>query len=341
MTKQESQYLKGIAIIMMIYLHLFNQKENLNMVYQHLYIADYSVIELLLNFTHPVPIFLILSGYGLYITWKKGDKNKYTRILKLYVTYIITLVLFRPIGIFINPNHFNIDISNIIGNVTGFKTTWNHEMWFLLPFVLVSLSYPLLCKFVSRFDWKTTLSLNLIIYLGLAKISSSSLGTVIYDNQLLLTVFYCMQFSCFVILGMISAKTDCFKLIGDKIQGMKSSGRRAAKFICCLLILGIGLFLIRWAVWYAWLLILLFLLLSAPGSIKMVFIFLGKHSMNIWMTHTYFCYYIFKEEIYSLKYPIIILISVLALSLGISYVINFIKSKSNLDLLTVNRPCNN
>ncbi len=41
---------------------------------------------------------------------------------------------------------------------------------------------------------------------------------------------------------------------------------------------------------------------------------LGHKSMAIWMIHTWFCCYLFREEVYSLKYPVFILGGVLIIS---------------------------
>lgn len=41
---------------------------------------------------------------------------------------------------------------------------------------------------------------------------------------------------------------------------------------------------------------------------------LGKQSTNIWLIHTFFCYYFFRDFIYSFKYPILILAVTIILS---------------------------
>lgn len=41
---------------------------------------------------------------------------------------------------------------------------------------------------------------------------------------------------------------------------------------------------------------------------------LGKQSTNMWLVHTFFCYYLFHDWIYGLKYPIVILFVTVLLS---------------------------
>ena len=69
MTKQETQIVKGVAILLMIFLHLFNQMSN---------------VELCRSF---VAFFLILSGYGMHFIHVrgKGDIHRWSRIGKLYL----------------------------------------------------------------------------------------------------------------------------------------------------------------------------------------------------------------------------------------------------------------
>lgn len=80
-SKEETQLLKGLAIIMVLVEHLG----------QVLHIGA-------LNPLGPVGvcIFLFVSGYGLACSYEKNGRNRYfsKRILKVYIPYIISVVLF-------------------------------------------------------------------------------------------------------------------------------------------------------------------------------------------------------------------------------------------------------
>lgn len=52
--------------------------------------------------------------------------------------------------------------------------------------------------------------------------------------------------------------------------------------------------------------------------------FLGKHSLNIWLIHTWLCYYLFKDFIYGFKYPLLIFIVTITLSIFVSIVVEWI-----------------
>ena len=70
MTRQESLVMKGIAILLMLWLHLFNMQTPL---YSPLfYIGDNPVERYLTCLTKPVGFFCFLSGYGMHVLYEKG-----------------------------------------------------------------------------------------------------------------------------------------------------------------------------------------------------------------------------------------------------------------------------
>ena len=52
--------------------------------------------------------------------------------------------------------------------------------------------------------------------------------------------------------------------------------------------------------------------------------YFAKHSTNIWLTHTFWCYYFFQNIVIKPYYSILIYIWLLGLSLLSSYIINLI-----------------
>lgn len=51
-----------------------------------------------------------------------------------------------------------------------------------------------------------------------------------------------------------------------------------------------------------------------PKLIDKLLIELGHRSTSMWLIHSWFCYYLFKDFIYSFNYPIIIFTVLLSLS---------------------------
>ena len=72
------------------------------------------------------------------------------------------------------------------------------------------------------------------------------------------------------------------------------------------------------------LLVLLFPSINLGQIAKKVLQFLGKHSLNIWLIHTWICYYLFKDVIYGFRWPMLIFVITLLLSIIVSLLVEFI-----------------
>lgn len=64
-----------------------------------------------------------------------------------------------------------------------------------------------------------------------------------------------------------------------------------------------------------------------------VLAYLGKHSMNMYMVHTFIFAYFFHNFIYSFQYPLLIFAALLLSSLGVSIVLETLKTKLKFYIL--------
>ena len=101
------------------------------------------------------------------------------------------------------------------------------------------------------------------------------------------------------------------------------------------IVIGLSVFLIRYRngndYSYDYLLAPVFYI-SAINIVKLlrsnnIFTCLGKHSANMWLIHSFFCYQYFQRIVYYPKVAIIILIWLLLLSLECSVAIEFLSKK--------------
>lgn len=154
--------MKGVAILLMLFFHLFNQSENVALC-SSLFIAGESLCHILSRAANPVFFFLILSGYGLYVSNHRegGDKNRYRRIWTLMKNYWLTLLIFIPIGYLWGKEGYPGNLQTIIRNVIAYRVTWNHEIWFLFPYVLLALLAPIVVKVVDKVGFILTLLIGL------------------------------------------------------------------------------------------------------------------------------------------------------------------------------------
>lgn len=92
MTRDESKVMQGVAILMMIFYHIFNPHD----------IQEYfgTIVQGLAAANNPVPLYTLLSGYGFYKVYERKQKDKHhvSRCLRLYTVYWITMTVFLLIG---------------------------------------------------------------------------------------------------------------------------------------------------------------------------------------------------------------------------------------------------
>ena len=67
---KQSQALKGCALFMMVFLHLFNQMTNLQTTFSLCEIDGVPLVNFLSRGMNPVGFYMFLSGYGLYYVYK-------------------------------------------------------------------------------------------------------------------------------------------------------------------------------------------------------------------------------------------------------------------------------
>ena len=72
------------------------------------------------------------------------------------------------------------------------------------------------------------------------------------------------------------------------------------------------------------LIIFIFSLWKKPDWIKRLFLLIGTHSTNIWLIHMFFYLYIFKNLVFVAKYPLVILVFMMAITMLCSGIINLI-----------------
>lgn len=322
MTKQQSQIMKGVAILMMIFYHLFNRPHNVALCHNLVFVDGTPLVSILSQVTNPVAFFLILGGYGLYKVYEKGDKHRWSRLLKLYIHYWAILLIFLAIGHFIVPTKYPGSVVALLKNVTGFETTYNGEMWFLFPYVVLSALSPFIFRIMAKFRAITIIVITLFIHLCTSYSISRYGPSFWYHNywayNLLLVFHLLFSFT----LGAIAARSRFFEQLKartDSYGGVKSiiawGGIAILVLISCVF---------RYNFFYAFGIITCLLLVRMPRWIQTILGKLGDQSMNMWMIHSWFCYYLFRDFIYSFSYPLLIFVVLTVISYVCSLIVNIL-----------------
>lgn len=331
MTKIESQIMKGVAILLMIFLHLFNMPSNVALCDNLIFINGIPFVEILSRATSPVAFFLILGGYGLYKVWLIGDRNRWSRLFKLFFHWWIIMTIFVAIGHFLYPDRFPGNLIKFILNGVGYLTSYNSEMWFLLPYVILSASAPWLFKVMNRFSpigvIAATLCLHILTSFTISRYGSIYLFSHPFEYNVLLPFHLLFNFS----LGAMAARCNFFERLKLSTSNIPHRG----------IIMGGGIIILvsiscvfKYNFFYAFLFISFFLLIPLPELIKKTLVKLGDNSMNMWMIHSWFCYHLFHNFIYSFKFPILIFLILTVISYVFSLIINYITNPMETLFLT-------
>lgn len=322
MTRQDTQILKGLAILMMLFLHLFNEVQKANLCVNFIHVADKPLTFIMTRMANPVPLFVMLSGYGLYAVSLKGDKNRWTRLWRLVKRYWLILAIFVTIGHFLVPQTYPGSFANIIKNLTAYETSYNGEHWFLFPYILLAVTSPWLFRICNRYNTIVVLGVSYFIYLATCYLIKFYGPTYLFTHM---APYHPILYGSLLfnfILGALACKNHWLEKSKKPIVT-----RFAWVTILLLCVLRCCMSTTAFHNLFIFALMWLWIQTTRPAKIDRVLHHLGDHSMNIWLIHTFFCTYLFHDFIYGFKYPLLIYLVLIAVSYLSSCVINWIDNK--------------
>ena len=328
MTKRDSASLKGVAIVLMLIHHLFGEKYWQSFDMTTIFLSQKNWIFLSSTGKICVAIFVFISAFGMTkslsrITTKTDTREYITRrYIKVIMPFLFIYLLSAILAVCTNRW---VEVYGADWKITGYYVlldalglasvlgtpTLNVTWWYMSYAVLLIVLIPLINKIIDKFG-------------AVAGIIAGILIPIFMNLQTYNTLLLYMLPVC---LGVICARTDIF----DKMKEL-SKLRQSVLYVVLFITLGSTVY-IRFHYGCYWLvdgvisfaIVPIIMLFSKLPVIPNVFAFLGKHSMNIFLTHTFIFYYYLKEQLYSCKYPIVILLVLLLSSLLISIAIEAIK----------------
>ena len=315
MSKDYATSIKGIAILMMLYLHLFNDPTVTSHLFSLFTVCGYSLSYILTRAAGPVEFFLILGGYGLYATYKNGhDAHRFTRIVRCYEVYWLCLLIFVPLAcVFTNDNDYPGTFEHALLSVSGVETRWYWEAWFLLPYLILSALYPLLMDALDRIGTKRVLCFSFLIYFFTVIVKQRDWINIGQDSPFILLAVNSLQFLFPFYIGASFNKEQLMRrLSGSKLYGKQKCVLFLLAVVVILRTLTQTYYFI--APLYATIMISLLYLLKMKGQVYKLFKFFGRYSLYIWMVHTWLSKYLFSDFIYSFHFPIVIFLVLLLLS---------------------------
>ena len=329
LTKNDTKMMQGLAVLAMVCLHLFDTIEFQGKFVPLFYLHKLPLIFYIAQLSDfCVMAFAFCSGYGHMAQYGRPDyyKRRLIGLAGVYINFWIILILFTFISIVVGfgavmPGSFG----TFLRNLTTLKVTYNGAWWYLLTYALITLSSPVLLR-LSRCS-------------GIAKT-----GAVVLLMVILYTSAYYVRFrlhpanwflyqyglygmtAAEYMMGSITYEHRLFSKIGTIWR--KVFRNPMIEAVVCVLLLA----LLLWGrtVWVpslfaapfsGMILLFLFQIIRKPRWFQNVFLFLGKHSTNIWLTHMFFYSTLFINLVYAVRIPVLVLAFMLAITIPLSMAI--------------------
>jgi hypothetical protein len=338
---QKSNQLKVIAIMMMLFLHLFN-RDYKGLFTPLIFFGQKPVSFYISLFCDAcVPIFAFVSGYGLYFKFSTQPKKYFIanikRVKKLFINFWIILLLFVVLpGCLLQKQGCLGDFSTFLQNFTALNTTYNGAWWFLtIYFFFIFTSKPLFLLFQKYNAYVVFfIFLNLYIigfYFRIYKTPNYNIELLnwFHKNSALYfaTLFQFM-------MGVFAYQYKWSTKFANFVFNFKFKNILLIISILILIIFHALLPNLFFAAFTGLVFIFIFNSIDLPLFVSKSINFFIPHSTNIWLIHMFFSSIYFNDFIYSPIYVIPIFLLLLFCSVMSSFIVNkiniFILQKINL-----------
>jgi len=320
---------KGIGILLMFAYHLFCFPDRIGS--QH-YLTVASVIS---NHYHNtleyiigdfgstcVFIFLFLSGFGL---WKSNFpirkyeiKGHTLRILRFMAKYWLCFAIVIPIGLifFRHTPRYEFHPRVFLMNFTGFGYSYSREWWFVNCYLLLLIAVPWIFRLLNKFPLPCVVC-SFAIFAAI-ELSPDNLVPYLGQN---LDHFLRWQFA--FILGSVFARFGF-----PPLPNFFFALRPIQAMLLLIFIIG-ALVILRELTRSAFLDILIVpvFLFSSVTLLKLlkwdrVIAGIGRYSLYMWLTHTFFCYYYWPKLVFFPRFSLLVYGWLVLLSFVASYLLS-------------------
>ena len=316
--RAETKAIKGVAVLLMLFHHIagfparlpidFSGFESyITALVEHGYIFNFAVSAKIC-----VSLFFFLGGYGFYIRRKSSKVSVISEIVRLYCAYWKVFIIFIPIGILFFAKGTDVlneycvrflfesksdMVTAVLSDFIGYTYGLNDEWWFFKSYLCAMILGRLFCELTDKNNsfWKDLFAVFVVdilirtLFPALTKTEAlSPLGTNLFYREF----FTINKFSTAYFAGIVFAKYDGINWLIKKIQTIPYPT----------IVSAVGFCMMYWARTYiisetgdilycALMIPMLCIIFNKLKAVKRVFVYLGKHSTNIWLLHSFYCYY--------------------------------------------------
>ncbi|MDO4362658.1 MAG: acyltransferase [Eubacteriales bacterium] len=337
-TKRDTKFIKGVAICLMLYHHLFAFPERVT---EGVFISLWSFNDTNLSVCLGafgricVPLFTLMSGYGCYLSsLRGGDTGALVRrhIWGLYKTFWMVFAVCLPVLVYKWRAMRSLLAYEVIYNFLGLSTSFNDEWWFVLPFAVLLALFPAIKRFVERknaalyTDLFLVAVLNTVIVYIIPAVMEQPVFSMLSQTVFWARVEELLEILPAYVTGCILARYDVLSRVKTRFGGQP--------LWCCAALAGmLAIFFVRpynheyYDFVNAAVFAVLFAVLLPAKPMQLagkVFEKLGEESAMMWLTHTFFCYYWLQRLVYLPRYSPLIFLWLTALSYGSAKLIRLI-----------------
>jgi hypothetical protein len=339
-TRNNTKAIKAIAVLLMIIHHLFAFPDRISNDHVPLIsIGDMTAMGYLAIFGKIcVALFLFLGGLGNYYSYrnhikakKKRGKFVFEKIRALYLAYWRVFAVVLPISLFLGTAYVgDAHLVNMVQDFLGVTSRLCGEWWFLPLYILFMAFMPFFYRLSKRCkssfaDVKMFALIYFISFFIWPAVSSLSVFDAVRADWIYAHVNnFLIWLPCFY-MGIIFAKRN---ILG------KIKARYGGNYLLCLAYLAIFCILIiarrHMGVKYDCFLAPL-LIVAATSILEIPFlkwlrralVWIGGHSTNMWLIHSFFIYHWCQRIIFKPKYDILIFLFLTAVSIVGSILIDY------------------
>lgn len=325
-TKQDTLFLKGLAICGMLMWHVFYCQNPQGIVYSPFvrYIGAIGDVC--------VSIFLFISGYGMIIGYAKNESNPiafvFNRLLKFYSNFWFVFLLIVLYGTFVMNQPIRTDgvlLHRVLQYVKEFlairgQKSYNDSWWYFSLIITFYLIFPVLYWGIKKVPW---IVVWLALFLGAFYTKITYQDIHLYAPIFIIGMLWAMHGDklpllakkCYVILFMLAMLIVPLIIMSLMFEDLS---------VCTK---GIFLYALLTIVQVCFVLIFQ----NKSNILEQTFCYLGKYATNIYIIHLLLSKYWFPAVFYAIKSPWLLFLVLLLVSLILSIFIQYIKRHSGYD----------
>ncbi len=352
-TREDTKAVKGAAVVLMLTHHLATFADRYPPDFPGFvslfpgFIENGYFSDLALNAVMCVPLFFFLGGYGLYKRVQNHTFRLWDALVRLYVQYWKVFLIFIPLAflffartgdassaftaryVITSPKQFFVDL---LGNFVGYRSSFNSEWWFFGAYLCAVPLGCLFCRAIRRHEsFLGDLFLVFCIDILTQNIFPALAATTTFSGlnvNLYFTRFFTLnKYAPVFFAGIVFARYDVLDMIKRRMQpvpckGLVALAGAAAAFLCRTYVTAdkstADILLVPFLAAF------LSVFFDSLWPVKKCFAFLGRHSTNMWLVHTFYCYYFLPVArlVYCTRFVLVDLAVLVGLSLGTSMVLD-------------------